>query len=283
MGEKNKVKLFALIGYPVGHTLSPYMYNAAFSKLGIKALYIPFQVEPRRLNQTLKIFKGSGICGFNITIPSKSVCMRYLDRIDKLASMIGAVNTVVVKGKKLFGYNTDATGFIKSVKEDLRVNLKNKNCFIIGAGGAGRAVAFALAKEGVKEIFITDVIKTKAVALVRNIRRYFPKCKVKSTQLAAIKSCHLLVNATPLGMKKTDPLPIDPKNLHRNLAVYDLVYNPSPTKLVKIAKKKKIKAVNGLGMLLNQGAEAFQLWTHKKAPVEIMRRALERRIAETFL
>lgn len=268
---KDRLKIFALIGYPVGHTLSPYMHNTAFSKLKIKALYIPLSVEPKRLRQTIKILKDADIGGFNVTIPFKSICMRYLDRVDKLASMIGAVNTVVVKGKRLIGYNTDATGFIKSLKEDLKFTPKNKSALLIGAGGAARAVAFALAKEGAKEIFITDIVKTKAVSLAKNIRKYFPKCKIKSTTNYDID---LLVNATPLGMKKSDPLPVNPKLLHNRLLIYDVVYNPSPTKLVKTAKKRKIKAVNGLGMLLYQGAEAFQLWTGRRAPIAVMRKAL---------
>ncbi|UCH12369.1 MAG: shikimate dehydrogenase [Candidatus Omnitrophota bacterium] len=268
---KDRLKIFALIGYPVGHTLSPYMHNAAFSKLKIKALYIPLSVEPKRLRQTIKILKDANIGGFNVTIPFKSICMRYLDRVDKLASMIGAVNTVVVKGKRLIGYNTDATGFLKSLKEDLKFTPKNKSVLLIGAGGAARAVAFALAKEGAKKIFITDIVKTKAVSLAKNIRKYFPKCKIKSTTNYDID---LLVNATPLGMKKSDPLLVNPKLLHNRLSIYDIVYNPSPTKFVKTAKKRKIKAVNGLGMLLYQGAEAFKLWTGRRAPVAVMRKTL---------
>ncbi len=275
---KDRLKIFALIGYPVGHTLSPYMHNAAFSKLKIKALYIPLSVEPKRLKETIKILKGAGIGGFNITTPFKSTCMRYLDRVDKLASMIGAVNTVVAKGRRLIGYNTDATGFLRSLREDLRLAPKNKSTLLIGAGGAAKAVAFALAKEGAKEIFITDIVESKATSLARNIRKHFPKCKTKPITIYDIRytiyEINLLVNATPLGMKKSDPLPINPKLLHNRLSIYDVVYNPSPTKLVKVAKKRKIKAVNGLGMLLYQGAEAFQLWTGRRAPVEVMRKTL---------
>ncbi len=278
MTQDSRLKIFALIGYPVGHTLSPYMHNAAFSKLKIKALYIPLSVEPKRLRQTIKILKDANIGGFNITIPFKSICMRYLDRVDKLASMIGAVNTVVVKGKRLIGYNTDATGFLRSLKKDLRLSPKNKSALLIGAGGAAMAVAFSLAKEGAKEIFITDIVKTKAVSLAKNIRKYFPKCKIKSTTNYELRTTNydidLLVNATPLGMKKSDPLPVNPKLLHNRLSIYDVVYNPSPTKLVETAKKRKIKAVNGLGMLLYQGAEAFQLWTGRRAPIAVMRKTL---------
>ncbi len=279
--QSSKLKLFALIGYPVAHTLSPYMQMRAFSRLKIKALYIPLAIEPKRLAQAIKMLRN-GTSGFNVTIPHKSACMRYLDSVDKLARMIGAVNTVVVKDKRLFGFNTDATGFIKSVKEDLGVALKGKTCAVIGAGGAARAVAFALANEGAKEIYITDVVKAKATSLAKNIKRYFHKCKIEVvTQYSTLNTqcpIDLLVNATPIGMKKSDPLPIDLEILDKAKAVYDLVYNVSPTKLVKKARQKKIKASNGLGMLLYQGAEAFQLWTHKKAPVEAMRKALKRQI-----
>jgi len=283
MRQSTRLKIFALIGYPIGHTLSPYMHNAGFLKLNIKALYLPLSVEPKRLKGAIKILKEAGASGFNVTIPFKSACIRYLDRVDKLASMIGAVNTVVIKNNRLIGYNTDATGFLKSVKEDLGLLPKNKSCFVIGAGGAARAVAFALAREGTKQIFITDIVKSKAVSLAKNIRKHFPGCETSSVisyQSSVISKVDLLVNATPLGMKKTDPLPIGPKILHKNLAVYDLVYNPCPTKLVKIARRKGIKAVNGLGMLLYQGAEAFRLWTHRRAPVEVMRRVLLKHVAK---
>jgi len=255
------------------------MHNAAFSKLKIKALYIPLSVELKKLKQTIKELKTARIGGFNVTIPFKSACISSLDKIDKPSQAIGAVNTVVIKNNKLFGYNTDATGFIKSVKEDLKLNLKGKRCILLGAGGGARAVGFALAKEGAKQIFITDIEKAKATSLARNLRKYFPKCEaiyITKSKIQDLKfETDLLVNATPLGMKKTDPLPVNPKILHKKLAIYDLVYNPSPTKLVKEAKKRKAKAANGLGMLLYQGAEAFKLWTGKAAPVGVMRRTLE--------
>lgn len=252
------------------------MHNAAFAKLKIKALYIPFSVEPKALKKTLKVLKASGLSGFNVTIPYKSACIKQLDKTDKLASMIGAVNTVVARKDKLVGYNTDATGFIKSVKEELKINIKNKTCYLVGAGGAGRAVGFALAKEGAKEIYIKDVARTKAISLARNIKKHFPGCKVFSDfrlQTSDFRPIDLLVNATPLGMKKNDPLPIDMKLLNKTKAVYDVIYNRQ-TELVKYARKRKIKAVNGLGMLLYQGAEALELWTNKKAPIGVMRRAL---------
>ncbi|MFH0731384.1 MAG: shikimate dehydrogenase [Candidatus Omnitrophota bacterium] len=280
--QNSKLKIYGVIGYPLGHTLSPYMHNDAFSKLKIKAIYLPLSVEPKNLKSAINTLKTAGICGFNVTIPFKTSCMRYLDRIDKLVSMIGAVNTVVLKKNKLSGYNTDAAGFIKSLKADLGFSPKGKSVFVLGAGGAARAVCFALAKEGAREIFIVDVIKSKAVSLARNIRKNFPKCLIEvvtTSQSHNVTSrADLIVNATPLGMKKTDPLPINPKLLRKGLAVYDLVYNPSPTKLVKAAKAKGVNAANGLGMLLYQGAEAFKLWTRRKAPVEVMKQALERHI-----
>jgi len=272
------IKLFALIGYPLGHTLSPYMHNAGFLKKKIKGLYIPLEVDAKDLKNTVSSLRKSIVCGFNVTIPHKTACMKHLDKIDKLALMIGAVNTVVKKNKKFIGYNTDASGFLKSLKTDLKFLPKNKKCLVIGAGGAGKAAAFALAKDGAKEIYITDIDNPRVNSLVKNIKKHFPKCKVES-EACSLKSevCNidLVVNATPLGMKEKDPLPIDVKLLAKTTAVYDVVYNPSPTKLVKQAKKRKIKAVNGLGMLLYQGVLAFELWTQKRAPVEVMKKALE--------
>ncbi|MBN1405364.1 MAG: shikimate dehydrogenase [Candidatus Omnitrophica bacterium] len=268
-----KLKIFALIGYPIGHTLSPYMHMRAYAKLNISAIYIPLLVEPEKLKETINALKRSRIDGFNVTIPFKTACMKYLDCTDKFASMIGAVNTISITNNKLTGHNTDASGFLKALKQELKFNPKNKSCLVVGAGGAARAVCFALAKERARKIFITDVIKSKAVSLAGNVKKYFPKCEISTTPGEAVD---LLVNATPAGMKKSDKLPIDAKILQKGLKVYDLVYNQSPTKLVKKARQKGLIAQNGLSMLLYQGAEAFEIWFKKKAPVDAMRKALNK-------
>jgi len=280
MQINGKTKIYGIIGHPVEHTLSPAMQNSAFIALGINAVYVPFEVRPGELNSAIKSISSLGICGFNVTVPHKTACMKFLDKIDDSARAIGAVNTVKVVGANghsplLVGYNTDGLGFLHSLREDLKFDPKGKNIFIIGAGGAARAIAWALAKSGVKSIMVVDKIKEKAEELANTVSF---ASDVKSIDCddnwaSCVKDADLLVNASPIGMKDTDPSPIDVKSLHKQLVVFDLIYNKH-TKLVKSAKLKGLKACGGFGMLLYQGAEAFQIWTLKKAPVEIMRNAL---------
>jgi len=279
MGKKKGCyKLFGIIGCPVKHSLSPYMHNAAFAKLKIKAAYLPFSVKRNCLNSAMECLRESGISGFNVTIPFKSECIKYLDKVDPVAEMIGAVNTVISKRGGFIGYNTDYQGFIKSLKKDLRFNPNGKGVVLIGAGGAAKAVAFGLVTAGAREISVYDIAGHKATLLARNLKRHGKKCPVhvlaKKDIPRYVKDSTLLVNCTPLGMNASDPLPIDPKLLHEEIKVYDVVYLPCETRLVKAAKRKGIAAVGGLGMLLYQGVIAFELWTKHKAPVSLMKGVL---------
>jgi len=282
MGKKGPYRLYGIIGCPVKHSLSPYMHNAAFNNLKIKAAYLPFSVKRRSLKMAISSLRESGISGFNITIPFKSECMKYLDEIDSLAEMIGAVNTVVVKQSRFKGYNTDCAGFIRSLKEDLKFSPRGKDVYIAGSGGAARAVAFGLASEGAKRLFIYDILEPKVRLLARNIKRHFPNLQVTNTAKGdiarSIKSSSLFVNCTPLGMNKSDPLPVDIRLLHKGLKVYDIVYTPLETRLLKHARGQGIRTAGGLGMLLYQGAIAFEIWTQKKAPVALMRKELLRNL-----
>ena len=278
MMSKNPYKLFGIIGCPIKHTLSPYMHNAAFNKLKIKAAYLPIFVKRDKLKQAISSLKKNGISGFNVTIPFKSECMKYLDKIEPAAGAIGAVNTVAVKRNKLIGYNTDYQGFLRSLKQELKFKAKGKDIFILGAGGAAKAVSFGLAQEGCSNIYIYDILQAKATQTAKTIRRFFPKCKAAACAKEDIKkyigTCKLLINCTPLGMEKRDKLPVDTKLLHKGLKIYDIVYTPLRTKLIEQAKKKHIKATGGIGMLLYQGVAAFEIWTKKKAPVSLMKKEL---------
>ena len=278
MSKRFSHKLYGLIGNPVEHSLSPYMQNAAFSRLNIDAAYLPFLVEKGKLGPAISALKRTGISGFNVTVPFKSECIKYLDRIDPLAKAIGAVNTVVNKDRKLIGYNTDCTGFLRSVKEDLRFSPKGRDIFLLGAGGAARAVAFGLAKSNAKTIMIYDIMPLKVNALITDVKKSFPAVDIIASGFKdmprLIQGCRLLVNCTPVGMRSKDPLPIEAKLLHKGLKVYDIVYTPLKTRLVKTAEGKSIKAVNGINMLLYQGVLAFELWTGRKAPVSLMRKEL---------
>lgn len=272
-----KTGIYGIFGFPVEHTLSPAMHNAAFKKLGINAAYLAFPIPPNRLKEAVKAIRVLNIQGINVTIPHKESIIPFLDNLSKEASLIGAINTVIVKKDKLIGYNTDGQGFIKSL-EEINFNPRNKSFLIIGSGGASRSICVSLSRFKVKEIFICDIIEEKARNLKAHINRVCPKCYIEAVPTNSLRVVRdrldILVNATPLGLKRTGPLPVDRGLLRKDILVYDLIYNPSMTKLLSLAKRKGLKYSNGLGMLLFQGALSFKLWLNRQPPVETMRQAL---------
>ncbi len=278
-----QTSVFGLIGFPVKHTFSPNMHNSAFSKLGVNGVYFPFEVKPENLHDAISGLKSIGVKGFNVTIPHKENIIKYLDKLSPEAKFIGAVNTVLVKDDLMIGYNTDGLGFIDSLKADLKFNPKGKSVFIFGAGGAARAISFSLALAGAKRIIFTDLDSKKALVLAKELSAK-TRCEVfavkfdKTALGELILNSDLLVNASPCGMHDKDTELVDKRWLHKNLAVYDCIYNPLKTKLIKSAIKNKLRYSNGLGMLLRQGVKAFEIWTGLKAPVDIMKNALNRAI-----
>ena len=274
----SSTKIYGLIGYPVKHSLSPLMHNAAFSSLKIDAEYRLFEVKPQELKDFIGSLVQRNICGLNVTIPHKESVAPLLDSVSPEARLIGAVNTIKVADRKLEGFNTDGEGFLEHIKGELHFDPEGKKISMIGAGGAARAVSVILSKSKAKRLNIFDVDKPKASALVNHLKDNFKNVEFKAVvsidELDAGES-DLLVNATPIGMKDSDPCLIEDRSLHKDILVYDLIYNPKETKLLKAAKSKGAKVSNGLGMLLYQGAIAFQIWTGKAAPIEIMRAALE--------
>ncbi len=276
--------IFGIIGFPLKHTLSPHFQNAALAYLGLDARYIPFETAPSRLKDVVRSLKALGARGINVTIPHKQAVLKLLDSISPEAKGIGAVNTVVFRGGRTKGYNTDGEGFIRSLKSDLKVDPKGKAVFLFGCGGAAQAIAFVLAREGARSIAFVDQVEERAKALSLKIGKRFRKCAVKQVPFSAARIdkevlvSDLLVNTTPVGMHKGDGCVVSPKALHAKLAVYDIVYNPPVTLLVREAKKRGLKAANGLGMLLYQGVLSFELFTGKKAPVAVMRGALKKAV-----
>ncbi|MCK4261514.1 shikimate dehydrogenase [bacterium] len=279
MKVEGGTKIVGVFGYPVKHSASPAMHNAAFKALGLDYIYLPFEVRPERLGEAVRGLTALNISGVNVTIPHKEAACSYLDEISKEAKLMGAVNTIIVKSERIIGYNTDGQGFITSLKEDGREEVRSKNLVILGGGGAGRAVATQAALEGAKRISIMDKIVERAEKLSSDIRRNIPSCQVEAVFEDEIKfrlkEAHFLINATPVGMKLNDPILIDPDWLQPKLLVFDLVYNLGETKLMKAARERGCRAVGGLGMLVHQGAISFKLWTGKEAPVKVMRKVLE--------
>ena len=270
-------KIYGLIGYPVQHSFSPVIHNAAFRSLKINAEYRLFPLKEDELKGFFADLKKNNIFGLNVTIPYKEKAIVFLDKISDEAKLIGAVNTIRADRNRLEGFNTDGAGFSQHLNQELRFVPGSKNIAIIGAGGASRAVSVYLSKEKPKSISIYDVDKSKAEILVNHLKVHFNSIEFRladSVEELDIDTCDLLINATPIGMKKTDPCLVDKNFIHKDLLVYDLIYNPKETKLLEIAKEKEAVVSNGLGMLLYQGILAFEIWTGQKAPVEVMRKAL---------
>ncbi|MCX7793234.1 MAG: shikimate dehydrogenase [Thermodesulfovibrionales bacterium] len=261
-----KTKITGLIGYPVEHSLSPLMHNRAFHTLGLDYCYVTFPVEPSRLEDAVKGIRALGLKGVNVTVPHKEAVIKFLDSIDDEAAEIGAVNTIVNKEGLLLGYNTDGKGFMASLNENF-VTVKGRRVFLVGAGGAAKAVAYYLSKEA-EEVLVYDIDTRKAEALAEGLKK---NVKVSENN-SAIKDADIIINATPLGLKPDDPAPVETSLLRKGQVVCDLIYKK--TKLLKEAELRGCLAIDGLGMLLWQGVFAFELWTGIKPPVEIMRKAL---------
>jgi len=277
MSKKAK-KIYGIIGFPVKHSLSPCMHNAAFRELGIDAEYKLFEIKPEELSDFLNSLKSEGIFGLNVTVPHKEKALELIELDDENAHLkkIGAINTILRKNGKLKGFNTDIEGFRKHLSEN--IDPANKKVAILGAGGAARAVSFVLAKGGATEIALFDIDKSKADNITQMIKEIIPAFNifpVNDLGQLNLKNKEILVNATPVGLKPDDALPVNENHLHKDLFVYDLIYNPAETKLLKLAKNIGAKTSNGLGMLTYQGMASFEIWTNKPAPKEAMEKALE--------
>jgi shikimate dehydrogenase len=276
-----RTKIYGIFGYPVEHTFSPGMHNAAFGKLGMDACYVPFAVRPDELETAVRAIASLGLCGLNVTVPHKEKVIAYLDDLSQEARLIGAVNTITVQDRMLVGHNTDGRGFLRSLKENAGFNPKSKRFLFIGSGGAARAVGVNLALAGAKSIVFRDIDEIKASALARDIREKtgVDARAISQEVLAAVaEEADCLINATPIGLKKTDPLPIAKGLILKKHLVCDLVYNPPDTALLKAVKARGATGLPGLGMLLYQGVIAFELWTKKQAPIQVMKNALTRQI-----
>lgn len=274
MEIKGSTNIVGLIGHPVEHSFSPPMHNAAFKKLGMDYVYAAFDVDPNNLKDAIDGAQALNIKGFNVTIPHKIEVMKYLAEIDEIASLIGAVNTIDFKNLK--GYNTDGIGAIKAIGEVTKV--KNKNVAIAGAGGASRAISFYLAKYGADSLTILNRNVEKAQRLASDVLSSGLIDSVESNSIDSmdLTDTDILINTTPVGMHpNVNDTPIAlASDMHEDLVVFDAVYNPNETGLLKEAIKIGAKPVYGIKMLLYQGAESFEIWTGKKAPIDAMEEAL---------
>jgi shikimate dehydrogenase len=274
-----KTSVYGILGYPVAHSFSPEMHNAAFKKLGMDACYVPFAVPPEKLESAVRAVIPLGLRGLNVTVPHKERVLKHLDGLSDEARLIGAVNTIEVTQGKLIGHNTDGRGFLRALKE--HGVPKGRNIVFVGAGGAARAVSFSLALAGVASIAFCDLDVRKASLLAKDIREKtsVPAVAIEQESLPEhAAEADYLINATPLGLKRKDPLPIPAKLVQKKHLIADLVYNPPDTALLKMARKQGARVLPGLGMLLYQGVIAFEIWTGEKAPIRTMKNALSRQI-----
>lgn len=258
------------------------MHNAAFKALGLNWRYLAFEVDPKNLRAAIEGARAMNFAGVNLTVPHKLLAFEMVDELDKSAKMFRAVNTIQFRKKggkvRTVGFNTDADAIVLSIREELKLKLRGASVLLLGAGGAGRTAALKLASENVANLFLINRTQSKAEEIAREIRKRFPAVTV-STSYPESK-VDLVLNATSLGLKPGDASPLDTKqfSLRQTRAVYDMIYRPAQTRLLGAAQKAGCKTANGLGMLLHQGAKAFEIWTGKSAPLDIMRRALEKNI-----
>ena len=269
------------------------MQNAGLAALGLNWRYLAFEVHPDDLRAALEGAKVMDFVGVNLTVPHKLLALEMMDALDESARNWGAVNTVRFEGKdargrwrplrdfddaprhvRSVGFNTDADALSRALGKDLGLKLAGSRVLLLGAGGAGRTAAMKLASDNVRDLFLVNRTRGKAEAVAREIRRRYPRVTV--TVGYPMSSVDLLINATSLGLKPADPLPFDEKKFsvsHAD-AVYDMIYRPAETRLLRIAAAKGCRTANGLGMLLHQGAQALEIWTGRPAPLEIIHRAL---------
>ena len=277
------------------------MHNAGFASLGLNWRYLAFEVAPANLRAAIEGAKAMHFAGLNLTVPHKLLAMELVDALDVSAKVWGAVNTVRFEGRtpdgewrplrefksgtpvevRTQGFNTDADALVNSLREDLDMELRGKKVLLLGIGGAGRTAALKLASEKVQELFLVNRTFSKILEVSQEIKKKFPSVLVLEGYPNHPKAeVDLVINATSLGLKAGDARPLDERqfSLKQTRAVYDMIYRPAETDLLAAAKKAGCKTANGLGMLLHQGAKAFEIWTGQAAPLEVMRRALEQNI-----
>lgn len=274
-----------IIGHPIGHTLSPFIHSIAAEYNDLDISYSAYDVAPKSLARAMDGVRSLSIDGLNVTVPYKVDVMEFLDEISDEARAIGAVNTIVREGEFLKGYNTDAEGFIKSVKKNGATDPAGKTVLVYGAGGAARAVISSLALAGVKKITVTNRTEARAVDLAVSAIQTASTTDVDvvlydaNKLLESVSSADIIVNTTSVGMGDSGGTLLGMEGLHSGQLVVDIVYRPLKTELLKRAEAVGAKALDGLWMLIYQGAVAFHLWTGKPFPIDKVRSALEIELA----
>jgi shikimate dehydrogenase len=282
MKLNGRTRPYAVLGHPIEHTLSPTMHNASFESLGLDAVYLAFDVQPARLMDVLRAMHEMGFGGVNLTVPLKRVAFKGLERLDPSANALGAVNTVrFLPDGELMGYNTDGDGFIQAIDEAFHTAVSGLSVFVLGCGGAGRAVAITCAMHGAKRLMVSNRTSKRAIQLARELTNIRPEIDVQivpadaDSWKQACSTAELIVQSTSLGMKSDDRSLLGPNAFQKGQMLFDLVYMYPETALMKAARQGGAQTANGLCMLLYQGAKAFSIWTGREADLKAMRKALQ--------
>jgi shikimate dehydrogenase len=276
------MKYLYLLGYPLGHSISPAMQNAALAERKLRATrYVKNPMPPEKMRDMILALRAPHCLGANVTVPHKQTIMPHLDELTDLAREIGAVNTILKKDGKLIGDNTDAYGFLQALRVR-KIHPQNARVAILGAGGAAAAAAYALAQEGAREIIFLNRTLSRSIELADRLNNRFPALELALNDWDALDDMHLIINATSVGMApKTDESPLPTRYvIPKRAVVFDLVYNPPATKFLRDAKRNGARIIGGLEMLVYQGARAFELWTGERAPVRVMRDAASKALQE---
>lgn len=269
------MKYLYLLGYPLGHSISPAMQNAALAERKIRATrYVKNPMPPEKMREMILALRAPHCLGANVTVPHKQTIIPHLDALTDLAREIGAVNTILKRDGKLIGDNTDAYGFLQALRVR-KIHPQNARVAILGAGGAAAAAAYALAQEGAQEIVFLNRTLSRSIELADRLNQRFPELELALNDWDVLDEMHLIINATSVGMAPhADESPLPTRyTFSRNAIVFDLVYNPPATKFLREAKARGARVIGGLEMLVYQGARAFELWTGARAPIRVMRDA----------
>lgn len=278
MTLSGETRLLGVIGHPIRHSLSPKMHNAAFAAFGLDFVYVPMDVSPGNLGDAVRGLRVLGFRGFNVTMPHKEEIIPFLDDLDEVARVSGAVNTVLIEDGNMLGMNTDGSGFLEACCE-AGVKFRGKRVLVVGAGGASAAVCTAMLGEDLAELRVVNRTPERAENLGARLRDARPDVALSVHAIEELgdlaAGADVLVNTTYLGMKDEDPLPIPERAISTSEAVCDAVYRKgSQTRLVEVARKQGVKTVSGERMLIYQGVQAYRVWTGENPDVEVMSRAL---------
>ncbi len=274
----SKTKIFCVIGHPIEHSMSPIMWNPALQELSLDYVYLAFDVHPKNLEKAISGIRSLGIRGINVTLPHKETVIKYLDEIDPIALKIGAINTIKNEEGTLRARNTDASGAKKALL-DAGCNISGKNIVVLGAGGVARSRAYIFAEES-NQIILTDLIEERAMTVASEIKEKMKvniegKISTKDNINESLKKADILINATPIGMyPRVENTPITKNMLNADLFVFDVVYNPLETRLMKEAAEIGCQTLGGLDMLVNQGILAFEWWTNQNPNRSLMKKKI---------